>query len=63
MTNMAIDGPFVSLVVNASAKIVETDENFICSTLDWWPPEKCDYGRCGWVDASLPTLVRRCLCH
>ena len=53
----ACDGKFVSLVVNASAKIVETNENFICATLDWWPPEKCDYGRCNCVDTSLPTLV------
>ena len=43
--------------MNESAKIAETDEYFICATLDWWPLEKCDYGGCGWVDASLPTLV------
>lgn len=49
----ACNGQFVTLVVNASAKIAETDESFICATLDWWPPEKCDYGRCSWVDASL----------
>ena len=63
MTDMAIDGPFVSLVVNASAKIAETNENFICYTLDWRPPKKCDYGICGWVDASLPTLGRNFLFH
>ena len=63
MTEMAIDGPFLNLVVNASAKIAQTDDNFICYALDWWLPEKCDYGRCSQVDASLPTVVRNCLCH
>ena len=45
MTEMAIYGLFLNLVVNASAKIAQTDDNFICSALDWWLPEKCDYGR------------------
>eukprot|EP01018_Ginkgo_biloba_P024908 Gb_17661 [translate_table: standard] len=46
----------VTVVVNGSAKIGETDDDFICATLDWWPPEKCDYGRCSWVHASLLNL-------
>jgi heparanase 1 len=36
--------------------IGETDEDFICATLDWWPPEKCDYGTCSWGHASLLNL-------
>ncbi|KAI3711722.1 hypothetical protein L1987_70265 [Smallanthus sonchifolius] len=35
---------------NAIAKI---DSDFICATMDWWPPEKCDYGTCSWGHASL----------
>ncbi|XP_021741828.1 heparanase-like protein 3 [Chenopodium quinoa] len=38
---------------NAIGKI---DEDFICATLDWWPPEKCDYGTCAWDHASLLNL-------
>ena len=26
---------------------------FVCATLDWWPSDKCDYGRCPWGGASL----------
>ena len=29
------------------------DEQFICANLDFWPPEKCDFGICGaWSNAS-----------
>ncbi|KAJ4813756.1 Heparanase [Rhynchospora pubera] len=36
--------------------IASTDHDFICATLDWWPPEKCDYGTCGWGLASILNL-------
>ena len=26
---------------------------FVCANLDWWPADKCDYGRCPWGGASL----------
>ncbi|XP_076956535.1 heparanase-like protein 3 [Bidens hawaiensis] len=45
-----------SLYVNGSASISFIDEDFICATLDWWPPEKCDYGSCSWGNASLLNL-------
>ncbi|KAL0330561.1 UNVERIFIED_CONTAM: Heparanase-like protein 3 [Sesamum radiatum] len=32
------------------------DEDFICATMDWWPPTKCDYGTCSWGSASLLNL-------
>ena len=50
----------VGVVVNGSTKIAETNQNFICATLDWWPPEKCDYGRCSWIKSSILNLVNIC---
>lgn len=29
------------------------ERGFVCATLDWWPADKCDYGRCPWGGASL----------
>ncbi|KAK1392719.1 heparanase-like protein 3 [Heracleum sosnowskyi] len=48
----------VSGTVNINGKKVIglTDSDFICATLDWWPPEKCDYGTCSWDHASLLNL-------
>lgn len=43
--------------VDGTSAVGTTDENFICATLDWWPPEKCDYGTCSWGKASLLNLV------
>lgn len=43
-------------VVNGEAAIATTDDDFVCATLDWWPPEKCDYGTCSWGNASLLNL-------
>ncbi|KAG7594794.1 Glycoside hydrolase superfamily [Arabidopsis thaliana x Arabidopsis arenosa] len=37
-------------------RIAEIDENFVCATLDWWPPEKCNYDQCPWGYASLINL-------
>ncbi|XP_027183359.1 heparanase-like protein 3 [Coffea eugenioides] len=45
-----------SLFIDGSASVGSTDANFICATLDWWPPEKCDYGGCSWGNASLLNL-------
>lgn len=44
------------ITVNGLSPIAEVDPNYICATLDWWPPEKCDYGVCSWDHASLLNL-------
>ncbi|GMI83863.1 glucuronidase 3 [Hibiscus trionum] len=45
-----------TVLVNGTASIAKTDDNFVCATLDWWPPQKCDYGTCSWGRASLLNL-------
>lgn len=42
--------------VDGRSPIAKTDKDFICATLDWWPPEKCDYGTCSWGHDSLLNL-------
>ncbi|XP_044957738.1 heparanase-like protein 3 [Hordeum vulgare subsp. vulgare] len=42
--------------VDGRRAIASTGEDFVCATLDWWPPEKCDYGTCSWGRASLLNL-------
>lgn len=45
-----------SVYIDGRNSIGQIDEDFICATLDWWPPEKCDYGSCSWGHASLLNL-------
>lgn len=47
-----------AVAVDGRRAIAATGEDFICATLDWWPPDKCDYGTCSWGRASLLNLVR-----
>ncbi|KAH6804768.1 glucuronidase 3 [Perilla frutescens var. frutescens] len=42
--------------INGGSSIGLIDEDFICATMDWWPPTKCDYGTCSWGTASLLNL-------
>ncbi|XP_068637528.1 heparanase-like protein 3 [Aristolochia californica] len=42
--------------INGNAAIGRIDGDYVCATLDWWPPEKCDYGTCSWDHASLLNL-------
>ncbi|KAJ0965961.1 hypothetical protein J5N97_027099 [Dioscorea zingiberensis] len=52
-----VDGSGEGVVsVNGLSAIGRTDPDFVCATLDWWPPEKCDYGTCSWGLASLLNL-------
>ncbi|KAJ4959519.1 hypothetical protein NE237_026630 [Protea cynaroides] len=45
-----------TVLIKGGAGIGRTDSDFICATLDWWPPEKCDYGTCSWGLASMLNL-------
>ncbi|TYJ16738.1 hypothetical protein E1A91_A09G003600v1 [Gossypium mustelinum] len=46
----------VNVVIQGSTPIAETDDNFVCATLDWWPTEKCNYNQCPWGKARLLNL-------
>lgn len=46
-----------NVYVNGTTSVAYIDEDFVCATLDWWPPQKCDYGTCSWGDSSLLNLV------
>ncbi|XP_006403100.2 heparanase-like protein 3 isoform X2 [Eutrema salsugineum] len=45
-----------TVLVYGRAAVGTIDEDFICATLDWWPPQKCDYGTCAWDHASILNL-------
>lgn len=45
-----------NVMIDGSSVIGNIDDDFICATLDWWPPQKCDYGTCSWGLASLLNL-------
>ncbi|GAB2289156.1 hypothetical protein Dimus_023459 [Dionaea muscipula] len=45
-----------NVFIDGKVAIGEIDDDFICATLDWWPPEKCDYGTCSWGHSSLLNL-------
>lgn len=42
--------------IDGKSAVGKIDDDFVCATLDWWPPEKCDYGTCSWGRASLLNL-------
>lgn len=46
-----------TVFVDGKSGIGFVDSDYVCATLDWWPPEKCDYGTCSWGKASLLNLV------
>ncbi|XP_052875026.1 heparanase-like protein 2 [Gossypium arboreum] len=46
----------VNVVIQGSTPIAETDDNFVCATLDWWPTEKCNYNQYPWGKAGLLNL-------
>ncbi|KAH7839475.1 hypothetical protein Vadar_004631 [Vaccinium darrowii] len=52
-TNPTLQG---TVSIRGTASIAKIDSDFICATIDWWPPQKCDYGTCSWSTASLLNL-------
>lgn len=53
VSSVAVQG---TVYIDAGSSIAKIDNNSICATVDWWPPEKCDYGNCPWGHASLLNL-------
>ena len=49
-----------TIVVDVTTTIAETDENFVCLTLDIWPHDECRWSKlCVWDGhASMLNLVR-----
>ncbi|KAJ8772986.1 hypothetical protein K2173_028163 [Erythroxylum novogranatense] len=45
-----------TMVVDSATTIAETDDNFICATIDWWPHDKCNYNQCPWGYSSVINL-------
>jgi len=45
------------VIINRKAFIRSIDNDFVCAALDWWPPQKCDYGKCSWGQTSPLNLV------
>ncbi|XP_015894941.4 heparanase-like protein 2 isoform X1 [Ziziphus jujuba] len=43
----------IEITIRGETSIAETDDNFICATLDWWPNEKCDYNDCSWIESGI----------
>ncbi|GER35321.1 heparanase [Striga asiatica] len=46
-----------TVTIDGGSTIGTIDDDFICATIDWWPPSKCDYGTCSWGRSSLLNLV------
>ncbi|KAG0458470.1 hypothetical protein HPP92_023627 [Vanilla planifolia] len=43
----------VTITVKSVTTIAQTDADFVCVTLDWWPKDKCNYGMCPWGNTSV----------
>ncbi|GJN35288.1 hypothetical protein PR202_gb24041 [Eleusine coracana subsp. coracana] len=46
----------VTVIIRGSETIASTSNEFVCATIDWWPPEKCNYDQCPWGQASILNL-------
>lgn len=54
-----------TVIVRGSMQEAETDDRYICATIDWWPSNKCNYNHCPWgqtsvlnLDVNHPTLLK-----
>lgn len=47
----------VKVTVQGVTSIANTDDNFVCATIDWWPINKCDYNQCPWGKSGVLNLV------
>ncbi|CAL9751280.1 unnamed protein product [Musa acuminata subsp. burmannicoides] len=50
------ESPDVTIIVKGSDLAAETDDTFVCATLDWWPHDKCNYNQCPWGQSSVLNL-------
>lgn len=48
---------YAKIAVNGSTTIGETDDNYICATIDWFPSDTCRYNYCMLQNSSAITLV------
>lgn len=55
----------ITIVIDGTTLVAETDANFVCATIDWWPHDKCNYNHCPWgytsvtnMDLSHPFLAK-----
>jgi hypothetical protein len=53
---------FANIVVNGTTTIGETDDNYICATIDWFPSDTCRYNYCMLQNSSAITLVSIYIC-
>ncbi|KAL9227344.1 hypothetical protein vseg_003041 [Gypsophila vaccaria] len=53
---LAQDVTDASLGVDGGQAIAQTDENYVCATIDWWPHNKCNYDQCPWGYSSIMNL-------
>ncbi|GMH31566.1 hypothetical protein Nepgr_033410 [Nepenthes gracilis] len=45
-----------TIVIDGGRAVAETDDNFVCATIDWWPHDKCNYNQCPWGYSSAINL-------
>lgn len=45
-----------TIAIDGTRAVANTDVNYICATIDWWPPEKCNYNQCPWGSSSILNL-------
>ena len=54
---LAQESEDVRIIIDTNSTVANTDANYICATIDWWPKDKCEYNRCPWGSSSVINLV------